>query len=159
MMASSPSPLAVDTCILLEATDANRGHHRAALDVLELHPALVLPAQAIREYLAAATRPVSANGLGLSLIAARANLDAFRVNVRLLPEERPVLPSFFRLLDDAPCTGRRLYDAHLAATAMAHQVAEVVTLNGTDFAPFSAHLTVVTPTQVLARLGVASSPP
>lgn len=146
--------LAVDTCVLLEATDAGRAHHRVALDVLELHPDLVLPAQAIREYLAASTRPIAANGLGLSLAAARANLDAFRGNMRLLPEERPVLPSFFRLLDAAPCTGRRLYDAHLAATAMAHQVFEVLTLNGSDFAPFAAHLSVVTPNEALARIGV-----
>jgi predicted nucleic acid-binding protein len=147
--------LAVDTCILLEATDAARLNHSAAVYVLELHPDLVLSAQVIREYLAASTRPTTANGLGLALSAARANVSAFRANVRLLPEERPVLPAFFRLLDEAPCTGRRLYDAHLAATAIAHEVRELLTLNGADFAPFAAHLSILTPVEALARLGAA----
>jgi predicted nucleic acid-binding protein len=146
-------PLVVDTCILLEATDAARAHHRAARNVLELHPNLVLPPQAIREYLAAATRPTAANGLGLPLPLARANLDAFRANIRLMPEERAVLPAFFRLLDHAPCIGRRLYDAHLAATALAHRVSEILTFNGSDFVPFAPHVAVVTPKAALARLG------
>lgn len=148
--------LAVDTCILAEATDAARAHHHVALDVLELHPNLVLPAQVVREYLVAATRPVAANGLGLALDHARANLDAFRANMHLLPEERPVLPAFWRLLDSAPCLGKRLHDAHLAATVLAHRVGEILTLNVSHFAGFAAHLAVITPAEALARLSDAT---
>lgn len=148
--ATELSSLAVDTCILLEVTDAARIHHLAAREVLELHSLLVLPSQVIREYLVVATRPVPNNGLGLSLSAARANVQAFLANMRLLPEEQPVLPAFFGLLDHAPCVGKRIHDAHLAATAMAHGVVEILTLNGRDFSAFAPHVRVITPVEVLA---------
>lgn len=146
------APLAVDTCILAEATDTARAQHAAALAVLELHPNLVLPAQVVREYLVAATRPASVNGLGLPLDQARANLDAFLGNIQLLPEERPILPAFWGLLDVTPCVGKRLHDAHIAATAVAHGVAEILTLNGPHFQIFSAQVSVVTPPEVIERL-------
>lgn len=58
----------------------------------------MFPAQVIREYLVVATRPVIANGLGMLLGDALENVREFRKTIRLLPEERPVLPAFLRLL-------------------------------------------------------------
>lgn len=148
----STDALVVDTCILAEATDAARSNHHVVLDVLELHPNLVLTAQVVREYLVAATRPASANGLGLSLGEARSNLAAFRANMRLLPEERAILPAFWRLLDAVPCSGKRLHDAHLAATAVAHGTGHILTLNEGDFASFANHIAVITPAHAIERL-------
>lgn len=152
MTLADVAALVVDTCILAEATDVARLHHRAALDVLEFHPNLVMPAQVVREYLVATTRPVAANGLGLTLEQARANIEAFRANLHLLPEERPVLPTFWQLLDIAPCHGKRLHDAHLAATAIAHGVDQILTLNGAHFESFTSKVAVLTPNQALERL-------
>jgi predicted nucleic acid-binding protein len=134
----------VDTCVLVEATDEARLHHRSARDLLERRTSLVLSAQVIREYLVVATRPVSQNGLGLHLALARANIAAFRQNVRLLPEERPILPAFNVLLDTCPVLGKRLHDAFLAATAVTHHVRVVITLNAPDFAAFHPHLVPIT---------------
>lgn len=145
----------VDTCVLVEATDRARAAHASARDVLELHPSLVLSAQVVREYLVVATRPTSTNGLGLSFTAARANVDAFRANARLLSEEKPVLPTFLRLIDAAPCHGKRLHDAHLVATCVVHQVAELVTFNAGDFAGLSDRVGVLGPDELLRRLPVS----
>ena len=57
----------VDTNVLLEATDERRQHHKDARTLVETVNPLVLPAQVIRECLAVATRPIPANGLGMSM--------------------------------------------------------------------------------------------
>ncbi|MEA2625985.1 MAG: hypothetical protein QOD06_2030 [Candidatus Binatota bacterium] len=97
-----------------------------------------------------ATRVPAVNGLGLSLTDALANVREFRRTLRLLPEERPVLPTLLSILEAIPCHGKRIHDAHLVATALVHRVAAILTLNGKDFEPFSSRVAVVEP-PALAR--------
>lgn len=143
--------LLVDTNILIEATDDRRQHHRLALDLMARHAKLVFPAQVIREYLVVATRPTAAgsNGLGMSLRDAVDNVRVFRERVRLLPEEKPLLPTLLKLLDTVPTQGRRIHDAHLVAAAIVHKVRRLLTLNGADFRPFATHVAPVTLTEAL----------
>ena len=108
-----------------------------------------MPAQVIREYLAVATRPVTANGLGLAMADALANVRELRLRIRLLPEERPVLPSFLGLLARVPCSGKRVHDAHIVATAIAHGVRTIVSLNPDDLSGFTPGVVVITPSQAL----------
>lgn len=135
----------VDTNILLEATDERRAHHQAALDLLSNRPGLRLCAQVVREYLVVATRPATraANGLGLSMQHALENVRAFRERMRLVPEEKPLLPALFELLDAIPCNGKRIHDANLVACALVHGIRCVATLNVRDFAAFADRVTVL----------------
>lgn len=151
--------LLVDTNVLLEATDERRRHHEAARGLVESSNPLVFPAQVIREYLAVATRPISANGLGMSTADALENIRQFRIYIRLLPEEKPILPAFLKLIETVPCTGKRIHDAHLVATAMVHRIRTIISLNGDDLAPFAGSVTVVTPSQALPRVGRAPRGP
>jgi len=137
--------LLVDTNVLLEATDEKRPHHHAARELIESHRGLVLPAQVIREYLVVATRPTAANGLGMSLSDALTNVREFRRAIRLLPESKPLLPTLLRLLAAVPCTGTRIHDAHIVASAMVHKVKTIVSLNIEDFAPFVPRITAIGP--------------
>jgi predicted nucleic acid-binding protein len=144
-MTRAAESLLVDTSVLLEAIDEARPEHAAARAFIERGQQLVFPAQVIREFLVVATRPIDANGLGMSLADALDDAREFRSVIRLLPEERPVLPTFLSLIADVPCRGKRLHDAHLVATALVHRVAAIVTLNGADFAPFRARVRVTPP--------------
>lgn len=137
----------VDTSVLLEATDEARSVHAAARTFLELGTQLVLSAQVVREFLVVATRPVTANGLGMPLADAIENVREFRRIIRLLPEERPILPTLLSLLADTPCHGKRIHDAHLVATAIAHRVASIVTLNIDDFRSFWSRVKVLAPVE------------
>jgi len=110
---------------------------------------LVFPAQVIREYLAVATRPIAANGLGMTTTAALENIWEFRVHVRLLPEEKPILPTFLRLVEAVPCAGKRIHDAHIVATAIVHRIGAIVSLNGDDLAPLAGPIAIVTPAEAL----------
>ena len=71
----------LDTNIQLIATDRSRPLQRQAIELLEeantrgFH--LAANGQALREYLAVATRPIESNGLDLGVAAAVANLEQF----------------------------------------------------------------------------------
>ena len=146
------SALMVDTCVLLEASNRARGQHRAARELIARHEGLVFPAQVAREFLVVATRQPANNGLGLALLDALESLAGFREHIRLLPEEKPLLPTLLGLLAQSPATGKRIHDAHIVAAAMVHRVPLVVTLNGGDFKDFSAHITCLTPAEAVARI-------
>jgi predicted nucleic acid-binding protein len=143
--------LFVDTNVLLEATDERRHSHADARSLIESATSLVFSAQVIREYLAVATRPVTANGLGMATSDALDNIREFRRAIRLLPEEKPVLTAFLKLIDTVPCTGKRMHDAHLMATASVHGIRTVVSVNVDDLAPFRGEIEIATPSQVLQR--------
>lgn len=135
----------VDTNVLLEATDEQRLHHKAALDFVSDRPGLHLCAQVVREYLVVATRPATraANGLGLSMQKALENVKMFRERLRLVPEEKPLLPTLLRVLDEVPCKGKRIHDANLVACAVVHGISRVATLNVGDFKGFVDYVTVL----------------
>jgi predicted nucleic acid-binding protein len=141
----NPEPLLLDTSVLLEATDEARAHHVAARTIIERRARLVFPAQVVREFLVVATRPVAANGLGMALADALDNVRELRRVIRLLPEEKPVLPVLLSLLDAIPCRGKRIHDAHLVATAIVHRVKTIITLNMEDFLPFHSRVNVISP--------------
>lgn len=144
-------PLLVDTSVLLEATDDRRAQHADALKLLESGSRLTFPAQVIREYLVVATRPAAVNGLGMAMADALENVREFRRTVRLLPEEKPLLPTLLRLIEDIPCRGKRVHDAHIVAAGLVHKIPRIATLNTEDFTPFSAVVRAVTPRQARAR--------
>ncbi len=135
----------VDTNVLLDATDRARPGHVAAHRLLERRPRLVFSAQIIREYLVVATRLIEANGLGLALERAIENLTEFRQAVRLLPEEKPLLPALLVLLRDAPVRGKAIHDVLVVATMQVHRVPELVTSNAADFARFTGMVRVSSP--------------
>jgi predicted nucleic acid-binding protein len=145
-------PLLIDTNILIEATDTRRRFHADATTLVQARSGLVFPAQVIREYLVVATRPVDANGLGLLLPDALGNIAEFRKSIRLLPEERPVLATFLRLLAAAGCTGARIHDAHLVATAVVHRVRTIVSLNPGDLLGITTGISVLAPAEALRGL-------
>jgi len=145
---STTELLLVDTNVLLEATDEKREFHSACVRLLETHPRLRTSAQVVREYLAVATRPAEANGLGLSVGDALENIRELRSRMRLLPEEKPILPALLSLLEEIPCRGKRIHDAHLVATAVVHRVRTIVTLNGEDFEPFASRITAIEPQRI-----------
>jgi predicted nucleic acid-binding protein len=132
-----------DTNVLVDATDIKRPRHRAAVALLERRRGLVFSAQVAREYLAVTTRPVEANGLGMTLPDALANLAELRRVLRLLPEERALLPALLALLEEVPCHGSGIHDALVVATMRVHRVRRLVTSNPGHFERFSRFVDVL----------------
>lgn len=150
MVTKADDALLVDTSVLLEASNKARKQHAAALSVLETRDHLVFPSQVAREFLVVATRPTAVDGLGLSPKAALENLTAFRRNVRLLPEEKPLLATLLRIVEDLSLEGKRIHDAHIVAAAVVHKVQWVVTLNSGDFQSFAKYVRCAAPADIRA---------
>jgi predicted nucleic acid-binding protein len=144
-------PVLVDTNVLLEATDEARTHHREAVRLIERHPALRLSAQVIREYLVVATRPTAANGLGLRVTDTIENVREFRRSMRLLVEEKPVLPTLLGLLRKCLARADAFDAANFVATALAHDMRILVSLNAADFTPVLARIAILSPREAASR--------
>ena len=133
--------LFIDTNVLLTATDESRPHHDAARRLItqsdrhSLHPAV--SGQILREYLVVATRPVSANGLGLDTRDAIRNVKAFLRYVRLYDETEATAARLRRLGLEHHLRGKRFHDANIAATMSVHGIRALVTDNVRDFASFA----------------------
>lgn len=139
MSAESPPLVVVDTNVLLAATDSSRDLHRAAASFLaEDERRLAITPQILREYLAVATRPVAANGLGMSSADARANADEILAVSTLLTEGSATTVRLLELLADGRAVGKQVHDANVVACALAHGAAAIVTDNTRHFARFAS---------------------
>ncbi|MCL1897922.1 MAG: PIN domain-containing protein [Micrococcales bacterium] len=133
-----PSRVFLDTNVFLIATDSSRQQRRSALFALEQWPSLgtrtYTSTQVMREYLVVATRPTKANGLGLALDQAMANVEQFGHAVTLLTETTKTWNQLCALLGSSQLTGTRIHDANIAACALANGVSALLTANTADFA-------------------------
>lgn len=136
----------VDTNVLLAATAPSRALNRQALTVLNDWPnrrhRLCASGQILREYLVVATRPVTANGLGLETSAAVANVAALAGRMRILDEDERVAQRLRELARETGLGGASLHDVNVVATALVHGVGRIVTANVADFRPFADRLEV-----------------
>lgn len=129
--------VALDTNILLDATDEGRPRHVQAGAVFRDLPRqgvdLFLCTQVIREYLVVATRPPASNGLGMSNQDAGANVEAFRKRASVIPETLPASDLFLTWARHFQITGKRLHDLQLLATIHQAGVRVLLTSNPDDF--------------------------
>ncbi|MGB4780353.1 type II toxin-antitoxin system VapC family toxin [Microbacterium sp.] len=136
--ADAIGPVVVDTTVLLAATDMSRSAHVAATAFLsDDERPLALTPQIVREYLAVATRPETANGLGLTAAQARANVDEFLSDMRLLADDATAVRRLLELVSQGAATGKQVHDANIVAVAVAHRAVTIVTDNLQHFTRYS----------------------
>jgi predicted nucleic acid-binding protein len=138
----------VDTNILLAATASARPEHLAARRLLDegfAMRSLFASGQVIREYLAVATRPAGANGLGLTSSAGLRNARELAARLHLLSEDERVHQALLDLLERVPCLGKQVHDANIAATLIAHGIRTLVTFNAGDFRRFAGSFEIAAP--------------
>lgn len=145
----------LDTNVLLRGLDRNHPHcrivRRAILALRLRNYRLCLAPQNLVEFWAVATRPVDANGLGMSMEWAAAQLARMRRFFVILPETAEALPEWERLAVRHRVSGKKTHDARLAATMNVHGVSQILTFNGGDFSRYSG-INVIEPQN-------AASPP
>jgi predicted nucleic acid-binding protein len=123
--------LALDTNILLDATDMARPSHQSALSLFQSlsrrRILLILATQVIREYLVVATRPEKNNGLGLPIH------DAMRQRAAIIPETVQAGELMEKWALQFRTTGKKLHDLQLLATIHQAGIGAVLTSNPSDF--------------------------
>jgi predicted nucleic acid-binding protein len=110
--------------------------------------------QNIYEFWATATRPVVANGLGLSASECQDEVGRVKRLFRLLSDLPPLFNEWEVLVAAHACLGRVSYDARLVAAMRTHGITQLLTLNTSDFARFPG-LTILDP----AVIGTPVAPP
>lgn len=132
--------LFVDTNVLLIATDASRRWHEEAMrlftdaDSRGVH--LAVSGQVFREYLVVATRPREANGLGMKVEDAIANVNEFVRLTHSYDETEKVARRLRQLALTYGLRGKVLHDANIVATMTVNDISVLVTQNLDDFARF-----------------------
>jgi predicted nucleic acid-binding protein len=144
----------LDTGILLRLVDRNDPLHppvRAAVRTLKIRgETLAMTTQNIAEFWNVCTRPASARGgLGLSIPEANKRLRLLERIIRTLPDTANAYPIWRNMVVSLAIIGVQVHDARIAALMQASGVSHILTLNGGDFARFSA-ITVLDPAAAIS---------
>jgi predicted nucleic acid-binding protein len=145
----------IDTSVLGRlANRADVAHAVAARAIAELHrrgEILHVTAQNLIEFHNFATRPVSANGLGLTVSAAGGLGATFEAAFPLLSETPSIYPAWKAIVGALGIIGKQVHDARLVAICHVHGVTHLLTFNLTHFARmagFGPGVVVVDPASV-----------
>jgi predicted nucleic acid-binding protein len=130
-----------DTNILLRVMNRSDPLHIAARSALwklraSRHKAQTTP-QNCTEFWNVATRPVSGNGLGMTLGRTNRWLRVVERIIPMLPDSQAVYPQWRRLVVTYGVSGSKVHDARLVAFMLVYQVTHILTLNTADFLRYS----------------------
>ncbi|MCL5103502.1 MAG: type II toxin-antitoxin system VapC family toxin [Armatimonadetes bacterium] len=106
-------------------------------------------AQVLIEFWAAATRPLEANGFGLSAAEAEVRLDQIEALFTCLPEPPDIAGRWRKLAVGCSVLGRQAHDARIAALMLAHGVTHILTLNTSDFTRYQG-IIPISPAEALS---------
>jgi predicted nucleic acid-binding protein len=138
----------LDTNILTRLAQHTHRLHATARDaVMALQgvgKTLFIVPQNLYEFWVVATRPVAANGLGLTAAEADAELTSFETLFPLLADTHALLPEWRRLVRAHGVLGKSGHDARLVAALLTHGLTHILTFNVADFARFPG-ITVLDP--------------
>jgi len=127
----------VDTSVLARLANASDVQHAAAMfTVVELHrrqEILQITAQNLIEFRNVATRPASANGLGLSIAATEAKSAVFEAAFPLISESPDIFPAWKKLVAERQVIGKQVHDARLVAICRVAGISHLLTFNVTHF--------------------------
>lgn len=145
----------IDTTVLVRLTNAADVQHAiAARAVLELHrrnDVLNVTPQVLVEFRNVATRPVSVNGLGLSIVTTEAKTTTFEAEFPLLAETADIYPAWKTMVGAIGVIGKQVHDARLVAVCHVNAVTHLLTFNVAHFARmagFGPGIVVVDPATV-----------
>lgn len=136
----------IDSDILLRRarkTDAKYPLVTSALDNLRDDGEVMnIVPQNVVEVAAVFTRPVAANGLGLSSADAEHELQVIEALFPVLPDTPEVYRHWRRLFVSPGALGRQVYDMRLVAAMYAHGLTHLLTINVDDFKRYSGIIVV-----------------
>jgi len=141
-----------DTNILLRSVQTSHPVHgdvdRVVMILLDRGDELCVLGQNLIEFWAVATRPVSNNGLGLTIARTTQELTKLKSLFFILPDTADILPEWEQLVVQHQVLGRQVYDARLVAAMSVHHLTHLLTFNAGDFKRFT-NITAVNPNTVL----------
>ena len=147
----SRDPTLLDTNVLIDALYKDSDHHPAARALLEQakqeDAGFCITPQVLAEFYAVVTHPRRVTHPKLpeeALSAIGAFLAMPGMSLLLIPPD--IVPRWMELVRRYPqhVMSRKIFDAQLVATMLAHSVRRIYTFNVSDFSPF-AEIEVIEP--------------
>jgi len=143
----------VDTNVLLRLTRLGEPHSHTALDAIDLLRVqdgedFAIAPQSLYEMYVVCSRPVSANGFGMTPQHAHAEITHVQALFPVLPETAQVYPTWEGLIAKYAVYGRRAHDTRLVAIMIEHRVSRLLTFNDADFKQY-AEIVALNPFDVL----------
>lgn len=130
-------PYLLDTNVLVRlANTVDALYPVAAHAVAELHrrgEVLHVTPQNLTEFRNVATRPKSANGLGLSIAITEAKAAITEASFPLLPETPDIFPAWKAIVTAVGVIGKQVHDARLLAVCHVHGISHLLTFNVSHF--------------------------
>ncbi|RYG46701.1 PIN domain-containing protein [bacterium] len=136
-----PRRVLIDTGVLIRyliKTDPQHGIVARCIEDLFLQGDLLCYApQSIREAWSVLTRPNTSNGYGFDQKMAEGFVRMVRAAFLLVEDVPDIFSEWERLVRVYSVHGKNVHDANLVASAVAHGVTHILTLNERDFRRFS----------------------
>ena len=136
----------VDTNVLVYATAAAMPLHAAATNTLNSLAAagnrLCISRQIVQEFVGSVTRKgvvVPHLTPAQAVVACRSIESRFR----MLEEDHIVTNQFYFLIQQYQVVSRKVHDANIVATMLAHHVTHLLTHNVADFALYTNSITII----------------
>ena len=127
----------VDTNVLLRMAQPAHPMHVQAISAINTVSSggetLCVVPQVVYEYWAVATRPEQVNGLGMSAVAANADVAKIVQRFRLVRDEQGIFDVWRRLVAQHQVLGKNAHDARLVAAMAFHGIPDILTFNTGDF--------------------------
>ena len=144
----------LDTNILLRFFQTGKpeyDHIRRATDLLWAQGAqLAYTSQMLSEFWNVCTRPLGANGLGLSIPETDKHALLLESRLHLAPDSEQAHRRWRTIVVDQQVSGVQVHDARIVATLQANRIRHMLTLNAKDFRRYP-DLTVRTPAELLTE--------
>ncbi len=141
----------IDANVLLRFADPTAAQHPTAVTALSALRAqgesLRTIPQSLYEFWVVATRPVAANGLGLSVVECEQALARIEAIFPLLSDPPALFAEWRTLVVAHACHGKVAHDARYVAALRGLGLTHLLTFNVADFARFTG-ITVLDPADV-----------
>ncbi len=142
---------AVDTNVLARTVHKNHPMQeiaRQAIDkLLEAGETVFVFPQILYEFWVLATRPIQANGFGMSHTEASIKISDFEVLLTLKSDQPGIYAEWKALVTLHAVMGKPAHDARIVAAMKVHGITHLLTFNLGDFKRFS-EITAVSPTEI-----------
>lgn len=142
----------VDTNILVRAVGGVTEERKLAEDAVDRLQkrgnVLVIVPQVLYEWWVVATRPKSANGLGMDPQAANGALSSIEAIFSFKSDRRALFHTWRRLIVDFNIIGKPAHDARLVAAMLVRGINHILTFNVNNFARFP-FVTTVSPASIV----------
>lgn len=142
---------AIDTNIL--ARSIHEGHPMqnvtklAIKTLLDRGDLVCVLARSLYEFWVIATRPLEANGFGMSTAETQIRLAEFETRITLKTDRPEIYAEWKRLVTQHAVMGKPAHDARIVAAMKVHGITHLLTFNVGDFKRFQ-QITVVSPNEV-----------